>query len=198
MQFSLPSLLSAGAALLLATPAAAAAASSAGSTTTATTEVVLTIPASPFLANPNTLSASTTHGTLTALGRPALRAALTPDNTLVFRNVTPGSYLADVHCAAYGFAPLRVDVLAVEDGAAAAAQPRIDVRAWETYRGNEWENRGEEARPVGEKAAFPVRCLGHKVFFQERGKCKFPPPRQPGQSADANTLSKLSLHPHDP
>jgi ER membrane protein complex subunit 7 len=169
MQLSLARALSLlSAALLAAAPTASA--STAPEPTT--TEVVLTFSASPFLANPHALAASTTHGTLTRLGAPAAHAPLTLASTLVFRNVTAGSYLADVHCATHGFAPLRVDVLLASAG---DGSDKLEVVAWETFRGNAWENKGEKAAvmQVGGRAAFPVRCLGKKVFFQERGKCKF-------------------------
>ncbi|KAK9779408.1 hypothetical protein SCAR479_03890 [Seiridium cardinale] len=155
MRFSLRALLSA---LPICLAAAAA----------AKTSLVLSIPASQFLPNPNVLPAST-HATLTTLHQ-SYSAPLSVANTFVFHNVTPGSYLADVHCASYGFAPLRIDVDAAEDGAA-GADVRSSVRAWETFRGNEWGNRGEEfVRQDGAGGAtFAVKCLGKKVFFQERG-----------------------------
>ncbi|KAK6086873.1 ER membrane protein complex subunit-like protein [Seiridium cupressi] len=163
MRFSLPALLSA-------LPACLAAAAAA--TASAKTSLVLSIPASQFLPNPNVLPAST-HATLTTLHQ-SYSAPLSVANTFVFHNVTPGSYLADVHCASYGFAPLRIDVDAAEDGAA-GADVRSSVRAWETFRGNEWGNKGEESvRQDGAGGAvFAVKCLGKKVFFQERGSCKF-------------------------
>ncbi|KAI1343983.1 Cys/Met metabolism PLP-dependent enzyme-domain-containing protein [Xylariaceae sp. FL0016] len=131
-----------------------------------TTTLTLVVPASPQLPNPNVLPAST-HATLSTLYT-SYSAPLTVDNTFVFRNVTPGSYLCDVHSSAAAFAPLRVDVTGVEDGAAGgeSAAP-AEVRIWETYRGNDWENKGEEAREVG--GAFPVRALGGKVYYTERG-----------------------------
>ncbi|KAI4599246.1 hypothetical protein KJ359_002205 [Pestalotiopsis sp. 9143b] len=163
MRLTLPALLGA----LL--PASLASASSAD-TSTSTTSLTLAVPASQYLPNPQALPPST-HATLTALGRPRHAAPLSVANAFVFHNVTPGSYLADVHSAAYGFAPLRVDVLEPETPA-----HRPAVRVWETHRGNEWANKGEEVVNAGGAAAsssgpsFAVRCLGKKVFFQERGK----------------------------
>lgn len=167
-------------ALLSALAASAAAASSSSAAIDKNTvSLTLAVPPSQHLPNPHILSAAT-HATLTALGEPRRAAPLTVANTFVFHNVTPGSYLADVHSAAYGFAPLRVDVL--EPAATTATGPVIKV--WETYRGNEWGNKGEEVLNAGGggagtgKAAasggpsYAVRCLGKKVFFQERGKCE--------------------------
>ncbi|KAI1428529.1 hypothetical protein F5Y12DRAFT_31105 [Xylaria sp. FL1777] len=139
--------------------------------------ITLSIPPSPQLPNPATLPPST-HATLTALGA-SLRAPLTTANTFVFGNVTPGSYLGDVHSATHGFAPLRVDVLSNADADAGTAaadvagrvgeEEQVQVRVWETFRGNDWENKGEEVRPGVVGGAFPVKVLGSKVFYTERG-----------------------------
>ncbi|KAH9908056.1 hypothetical protein F4778DRAFT_777422 [Xylariomycetidae sp. FL2044] len=46
----------------------------------------------------------------------------------------------------------------------------VTVKAWETYRGNDWGNKGEEVKPAASATgAFPVRVLGPKVFYTERG-----------------------------
>lgn len=149
------------AALLGALPACLAAAK---------TSLTLSIPPSQFLPNPNVLPPST-HATLTTLHQ-TYSAPLSISNTFVFHNVTAGSYLADVHCASYGFSPLRVDVTTTADGAA-GVDSKFTVKVWETYRGNEWENKGEEFVKSAD-GGFPVRCMGKKVFFQERGKCELP------------------------
>ncbi|KAI1112763.1 hypothetical protein F5Y14DRAFT_249251 [Nemania sp. NC0429] len=146
--------------LLLTTPASAA-------------TVTFSVPPSPQIPNPAALPPST-HATLTALGA-AYAAPLTADNAFVFRNVTPGSYLADVHCATHGFAPLRVDVVSVTE--AGRKKKRTDggeddegvsLRVWETFRGNDWENKGEEIRPDVVGGAFPVKVLGSKIYYTER------------------------------
>ncbi|QUC17074.1 uncharacterized protein UV8b_01315 [Ustilaginoidea virens] len=114
-------------------------------------------------ANPSALPAST-RATLSALGA-HLSAPLSSANTFVFRNVPPGSYLADIHCRTDAFRPLRVDVLAPRDGAEL-------VRAWETFRGNDWANTGEELLPPREAGAgahaFQVRSAGPKTYFVDR------------------------------
>jgi hypothetical protein len=137
--------------------------------------VTFSIPPSPQIPNPAVLPPST-HATLTALGA-SYAAPVTTDNTFVFRNVTPGSYLGDVHCATHGFAPLRVDVLPVTAGdekkAGGYANANANVRVWETYRGNDWENKGEEMRASTADGTFPVKVLGAKVYYTERGSCEF-------------------------
>lgn len=110
----------------------------------------------PFLLGPST------HATLSSLHK-RLEAPLTTVNTFNFHNVTADSYLLDVHCATEAFHPLRVDV--GEDG---------EVKAWETYRGNEWANKGEEVQVKSEGASrgISVKGAGSKIFFVERPACK--------------------------
>ncbi|KAI1105029.1 Cys/Met metabolism PLP-dependent enzyme-domain-containing protein [Jackrogersella minutella] len=154
--------ISATSALLSALSSLAAASSAAPQQTT----VTLWIPQSPQLPNPNALPA-TTHATLSSLGK-AYDAPLTAAGSFAFRNVTPGSYLADVHCGTHAFAPLRVDVAASEaaDGKG-AGRTVVVAKAWETFRGNDWENKGQEAfRSAGR---FALRALGPKEYYIERG-----------------------------
>ncbi|KAI8955883.1 Cys/Met metabolism PLP-dependent enzyme-domain-containing protein [Xylaria longipes] len=130
--------------------------------------VTFSIPPSAQIPNPAALPPST-HATLTALGA-SYAAPLTVDNTFVFRNVTPDSYLGDVHCATHGFAPLRVDVIPVTAGQDKKPHGEdVSLRVWETFRGNDWENKGEEIRPATAGGAFPVKVLGSKVYYTERG-----------------------------
>ncbi|KAI1130319.1 hypothetical protein F5Y10DRAFT_235847 [Nemania abortiva] len=132
--------------------------------------VTFSIPPSPQIPNPAALPPST-HATLTALGA-SYAAPLTVDNTFVFRNVTPGSYLGDVHCATHGFAPLRVDVISVtagDDDVKSASDGGVSLRVWETFRGNDWDNKGEEIKPATVGGGFPVKALGSKIYYTERG-----------------------------
>lgn len=129
-------------------------------------DLTLYLPQKP---NPFTL-APTTHATLNSLHERS-SAPLSSINTFVFRNVTgPGSYLVDIHCPTFAFRPLRVDVSATGQ-----------VEAWETFRGNDWANKGE-ALVVTEGgvgvAGIEARVLGGKNYFQERPKCEllFAPP----------------------
>ncbi|KAL2179917.1 uncharacterized protein P884DRAFT_193782 [Thermothelomyces heterothallicus CBS 202.75] len=147
--------------------------STGGSTTTSTTTttttttatgkatIILRIPGSPpLLPNPHLLPAST-RATLTALGA-SLSAPLSVHNTFVFPDVPAGSYLVDVHCPTHAFAPLRLDV-----GAGAAG-----VRAWETFRGNDWGNKGEvipvEGGGAPGAAVLDVKPVGIKGYYMER------------------------------
>jgi hypothetical protein len=128
--------------------------------------LTINVPASPpSLPNPNTLAPST-HATLSSLSTSA-SAPLTDRNTFVFRNLTQGSYLLDIHAPTHAFIPLRVDVAA--DGT---------LYAWETHRGNDWENKGEALPALdfgvrgGEgQRGFNARVIGGKAYFVERSKC---------------------------
>ncbi|KAJ6439524.1 putative PEP5 protein [Purpureocillium lavendulum] len=165
-------LLSSTLALLL--PALAATSAAAATAATTTTTITLILPASP---NPFTLPPST-HATLSTLG--AHHAApLSTLNTFVFRNVSAGSYLVDVHCPTEAFRPLRIDVgppsaaaASAEGGAAAAGgdgADRLVVQAWETFRGNDWGNKGE-VMALTEGGGVHVRWMGKKNYFMERPK----------------------------
>lgn len=164
---------------LLLTLLALVTAAAATSTPTTTTTITLHVPPSNALPNPRGLPPHT-HARLTSLGFDA-SALLTPVGTFVFRGVPEGSYLLDVHCPAAAFAPLRVDVVPVVAGAAAGkgeaeaeADPALlllKINAWETYRGNDWENLGE-AVAVGAGGVLDVKVLGGKSFFMERSKCE--------------------------
>ena len=103
-----------------------------------------------------------THATLSTLGAQH-SAPLTASGEFVFRNVSGGSYLGDVHCPTHAFAPVRVDIREGGEG--------VSLEAWETSRGNDWGNKGEAA--VGE-GKVNARCLGGKTYFMERPTCECP------------------------
>ncbi|KAK3493150.1 hypothetical protein B0T13DRAFT_475711 [Neurospora crassa] len=120
-----------------------------------------------------------THGTLSTFGQ-TKSAPLSVANTLVFRNVTQGSYLLDIHCATHAFAPLRVDVAPTLDGVFEEGDGhgnvKLEVKAWQTYRGNDWDNKGEEAPRQTLKngrdggVVLGAKVLGEKGYFMERSK----------------------------
>ncbi|KAI9814043.1 MAG: hypothetical protein M1827_003507 [Pycnora praestabilis] len=114
------------------------------------THLTAYIPSTSLLPSPNTLPPSTC-ATLTTLGQ-RYTAPLQRDARFVFRNVSAGSYLLDVHCRDWAFAPLRVDVGEGEK-----------VEVWQTFRGNEWENKGE-------KRGVPVelRVVGGREYYEKR------------------------------
>ena len=128
--------------------------------------LTISIPSAPALQSPRALPA-TTHATLSSLSA-SYSAPLSERNTLTFHNITaPGSFLLDIHCKSHAFVPFRVDVAA--DGS---------LYAWETYRGNDWENRGEAVpgkefgvRGGEAERGFEARVAGVKGYYVERSKC---------------------------
>ncbi|KFY33899.1 hypothetical protein V494_07229, partial [Pseudogymnoascus sp. VKM F-4513 (FW-928)] len=84
-------------------------------------------------------------------------------STFDFRNVSAGSYLLDVVGGTHVFAPLRVDI--------AEGEGQDAVQAWGTWRGNEWENKGEVVE-VGvwgrDGRVVEVKAVGPKEYLIER------------------------------
>jgi hypothetical protein len=130
---------------------------------------LLQIPTTGLL-NPSTLP-STTHATLQSSG-PPLDAYLTRSNTFNFANVSAGSYLATVHCRDYVFEPLRIDV-SLEEAVEGSGEKKETVKAWQTFLGNEWDNKGESRGEGGNGLVIETRVVGTKYYYQERGGCKF-------------------------
>lgn len=122
--------------------------------------VTFRIPVSHALTNPHTLPPST-HATLSSPGG-RQSAPISAAGEFVFRNVSAGSHLVDVHCATHAFAPIRLDVADDDKDA-----PTLG--AWVTFRGNDWDNKGE-ALPAHGSGVFDVRVLGAKGYFMERSK----------------------------
>ena len=138
-------------------------------TLTLCARLAINIPASQLLPNPSTLPPST-HATLHAHGAP-ISALLTRSNKFFFDDVAPGSYLFNVHCRDYHFEPLRIDIVAND-----TAPGGEYVMSWQTFRSNEWDNKGEirgqghGADPEGVK--IEVRPTGVKDYYQPRQGCK--------------------------
>lgn len=131
----------------------------------------LLIPATQ-LVSPSSLP-STTHTTLQSSG-PPLEAYITRSNSFVFNNVSTGSYLATIHCRDFAFEPLRIDVT-VEEALEGSGEKKEMVRAWQTFIGNEWDNKGELRGEGGNGLVVEVRPLLQKDYYQERGGCRSNP-----------------------
>ena len=121
------------------------------------------VPASAQIPNPATLPPSTT-ATLTISGG-LHTTSLSTSNTFDFRGLSPGSYLLDIHCPTHVFLPMRVDV------------SEEDVEVWGTFRGNEWDNKGEAfpANIVKGTKVVDVQVLGPKSYYFERSGCMLLP-----------------------
>ena len=123
----------------------------------------ISIPASLQLPNPATLPSST-HALL--LGAPGVRydTPILRDNAFVFSDLEEGSYLLTIHSRDYFFPALRVDV-----GKAEGEASKQTINAWQTFRGNEWSNKGPHYGSGQGELAIQVPVSGQKDFYQQRG-----------------------------
>lgn len=120
-------------------------------------------PSPPQLPNPATLPAST-HAIL--LGPPGVRydVPLRRDSTFSFPEVNDASYLLSIHSRDHVFPPLRIDVSRSEDGTS-----QQTVTAWQTFRGHEWSNKGQQYSVGQDEVTFEVRPVAQKDFYVPRG-----------------------------
>lgn len=134
-------------------------------------QLIVTIPASALLANPATLPSST-HATL--LGAPGTRhdARLTRSNTLEFKSLAPGSYLLNIYTRDYFFPPFRVDVSVAQAGADDNVAEEL-VQVWQTFRGNEWSNKGSRLGEGKRVLNVALQPSSKKDFYQQRGGCQY-------------------------
>lgn len=125
--------------------------------------LTVSIPPSQLLPNPSTLPSSS-HAIL--LGPPGVLydVPLRRDNTFLFSDLPDASYLLTIHSRDYFFPPLRVDVApyAGEGGSQ-------NISAWATFRGNEWDNKGQPFGTGRDELRIEVRAGAEKQYYQERG-----------------------------
>jgi len=101
-----------------------------------------------------------TRADLTLNGSPII-APITRANTFIFNIVPAGSHLLSVYSRDAIFEDLRVDVSANDTGEY--------VSAWTTWRGNEWDNRGESrGGGYGHNVRLEVRPVAGKEYYQQR------------------------------
>lgn len=137
--------------LLLALPALAHAA-----------QLTVALAPSPHLPNPATLPASTRALLLGPAGT-AFDVPLRRDGSFLFSGLAPAEYLLTVHSRDYFFPPLRVDVTAGEEGEGEA------MAAWQTFRGNEWGNKGPSYGTGRGQLKVQISPSGGKDYYQPRG-----------------------------
>lgn len=120
-------------------------------------------PSPPVLPNPATLPPST-HAVL--IGAPGIKfsAPLRRDNTFVFESLPESSYLLSIHSRDHYFLPYRVDVGHTEGEAAQEI-----VHVWQTFRGNEWSNKGPHFGSGQGELKIDARPAAPKEFYQARG-----------------------------
>ena len=99
------------------------------------------------------------------LGPPGVRydAPIRRDNTFLFEDIPDASYLLTIHSRDHFFPPLRVDVTRNE------GESSQNISAWATFRGNEWDNRGQSFGTGKDVLKIDVKAGAEKQFYQERG-----------------------------
>lgn len=127
---------------------------------------VLIPPSPPLLPNPASLPPST-HASLIGSTGHHYDARLTRSNTLVFKDLTPGSYLLDVHSRDHYFPALRIDVQLSVPGAGEAETQEL-ISAWQTYMGNEWSNKGPSFGEQNGELTISLPPNGRKDYYQKR------------------------------
>lgn len=130
-------------------------------------KLTVSIPATTtLLPNPAALPPST-HATLLGSSGQHYDARLTRSNTLVFKDLAPGSYLLDIHTRDFYFPPYRVDVSLSEAGADEGGAQEL-IQVWQTFLGNEWSNKGPS---YGEQKGELVVTLppnSKKEYYERR------------------------------
>ncbi|KAI7162381.1 hypothetical protein KC349_g2061 [Hortaea werneckii] len=125
--------------------------------------LTVSIPASPpLLPNPATLPSSA-HAVL--VGPPGVQydVPIKRDSSFTFPDLAEASYLLTIHSRDHFFPPLRVDVT----NAAEPAQPQT-IQAWQTFRGNEWTNKGPHYGTGKGDLHIMVQPSSMKSFYAER------------------------------
>lgn len=87
------------------------------------------------------------------------------DNTFLFSDLPDASYLLTIHSRDYFFPPLRVDVAPYAGGEGGSQ----NISAWATFRGNEWDNKGQPFGTGRDELRIEVRAGAEKQYYQERG-----------------------------
>ncbi|EMC96262.1 hypothetical protein BAUCODRAFT_89075 [Baudoinia panamericana UAMH 10762] len=126
--------------------------------------LTVSIPASPpLLANPATLPSST-HAVLIGPAGVHYDVPIRKDSTFAFGDLAEASYLLTIYSRDYFFPSLRVDV-----GAAADGSQHQTIQAWQTFRGNEWNNKGPAYGQGRDELKVQVQPTSKKDFYQSRG-----------------------------
>lgn len=144
----------------------------------AASSLTIQIPSNNILPNPHVLPPNT-HATLTTLPsslsqdqKHVISTPLTHAAEFHFSDLPSASaesYLLDIRSKEYIFAPYRVDIAA--DGTV--------LGIWETFRGNQWDNRGLERYTKLKSqeglqdidVVVQAKVLARRSFYEERPKC---------------------------
>jgi hypothetical protein len=133
--------------------------------------LVVVVPPSQLLPEPSSLPSSTHAVLLGSPGGARYDSLLRRDNTFVFPELALDSYLFTIYARDYNFAPLRVDVATNASSTALSSEKYESstvITAWQTFRGNEWSNKGPELDSARDTLIIRVQPLSGKDYYQQR------------------------------
>ncbi|KAK4580537.1 hypothetical protein LTR86_000740 [Recurvomyces mirabilis] len=127
--------------------------------------LTITVLPSMHLSNPASLPPST-HAVLTGALGVRYDTPIRRDNSFKFSDIGgEASYLLTIHSRDHFFPPLRVDVTKAADGTYSET-----ISAWQTFRGNEWSNKGSPYGTANNGVlAIQIQAASQKDFYQTRG-----------------------------
>ncbi|KAF2718551.1 hypothetical protein K431DRAFT_287570 [Polychaeton citri CBS 116435] len=126
-------------------------------------QLTVSIASSQLLPNPAVLPSST-HAVLLGQSGDRHDVPIRRDNAFLFPSLAAGDYLLTIHGRDHFFPPLRIDVSAGADGLSEK------VEAWQTFRGNDWDNKGQQYGSSDSGTLnIDVRAIGVKDYYQPRG-----------------------------
>lgn len=126
--------------------------------------LTVSVAPSPQLPNPATLT-STTHAVLLGPAGTSYDVPIRRNSIFVFPDLAAASYLLTVHSRDYFFPPLRIDVTA----SSSENSGQDNISAWQTFRGNEWSNKGPSYGSGQGELNVQVTTSGMKDYYQPRG-----------------------------
>ncbi|PNS21460.1 hypothetical protein CAC42_1239 [Sphaceloma murrayae] len=124
-------------------------------------------PSPPLLPNPSTLP-PTTHATLLGPDGALLSARLTRQNTLSFPSLGPGSHLLTLFTRDFTFPQYRVDVTPLSPSDASSPSPKESITLVQTFRGNEWSNKGPLYGSGNDTLTVSLSPSAKKDFYMQR------------------------------
>lgn len=126
--------------------------------------LTVSIAPSPQFPNPATLSSST-HALLLGPAGTSYDVPIRRNSAFVFPDLDAASYLLTIHSRDYFFPPLRIDVTTASEG----GEETASINAWQTFRGNEWSNKGPSYGTGKGELTVQVTASGQKDYYQPRG-----------------------------
>ncbi|KAF4554148.1 Hypothetical protein D9617_5g070250 [Elsinoe fawcettii] len=124
----------------------------------------ITIPSSPPLLPNPALLPPTTHATLLTSTGQVLTSRLSRANTIAFNSLPSGSHLLSLFTRDYTWPQYRVDVTPADAGLNNAESISIA----QTFRGNEWGNKGPVLGSGNDTLSVELAPTAKKEFYAQR------------------------------